>query len=253
MAHYPPTRGDGKAQLERFVLTGITASYSFRGMLFGDLTATTVDLYRDVSRASGDKVATGTHAAPTSWTKVTLSQSNSSGISGSCWVKYSEADALWEVYPTFCTDTEIAVIQYDITRWLSARTNFYDIHKRVMEEFVRLMRQRIPPRYFEAHVPGAPSGLDRGDTYLPWRKNSVGDLELVGIHNLEDYRAWAEYKALDYIFRLGRTIPEDTQLQVMEDVEERANAAWAETIPQFDADQNMSADSEHKRWKISRG
>ena len=252
MAHYPPTRGDNKAQLERFVLTGVTAAFSFRGMFFGDMTATTVDLYRDVSRASADKIATGTHAAPTSWTKITLAQANSSGVSGSCWVKYSEADALWEVYPTFATDTELAVVQYDITRWLSARTNFADIHKRVMEEFVRLMRQRVPPAYSE--TPENPSaGSRRGDVYLPWRKNSVGDLELVGLHNLEDYRTWAEYKALELIFRMGRTIPEDTQLQIMTDVTERAAAAWAETIPQFDSDGNMSADGEGKRFRISRG
>src|SRR3990167_1005090 len=117
MPYYPPIRGDASNQIERLTLIGLLASNTDKGKLYGDLTATTVDLYESIDRASGYKVATGSHSAPTTWTKITLSQANSSGVSGSIWVKYTAADAIWEVYPLLATDTELEVAVIDFGRY----------------------------------------------------------------------------------------------------------------------------------------
>lgn len=259
MPFYPPIRGDGSNQVERFVLAGVTATYSLRGKLFGSLTATTVKLYRDVERASGDEVATGTHASPTTWTKISLTAVNTSGITGSVYVKFTAADATWEVYALLNTDSELAVERIDIDRYpkTAAASTFEAQHKKAVEDFVRLMQQRVSPQPGRAITGGGGSpllGTLRGDVSSPWRVNSVGDYELVRLQNVDAYRQWALHHTLAMIFRtVNRLVPDnETQLRVIEEETELASKAWAETIPLIDADDDMDADREVLRFRIAR-
>lgn len=250
--HWPPTRGDNKGQLERFTLTGITASYSDRGMFYVSITASAINVYKDVDRAVGDLVATGSHSTPTSWTKITLSQNGSSGVSGSVYLLYQEADATIEVWPTFNTDTELGVAAVSISSYpKSSGTTFLDQHAKTMEDFVRLLRQRIPPQ------PGSlrASGTRRLDTAGPWRVNSVGDYECVRLQNLIDYREWALHRTLELIYRSPKLklLGDETQLSLINEEAEMASAAWAAVLPLVDADLDLDADREVKRFRLGRG
>jgi hypothetical protein len=252
MAYWPPIRGDGLNQVERLTLAGLTASNTDRGKLYGDLTATTVDLYKDVSRGASDKVASGAHLAPSSWTKITLTESNTSGVSGSIWVKYNSADALWEVYPILATDTELEIAVIDFQRYpkQSAGTTHFNQHKRTREEFVRKMLQHLPPK------PNAQllvSGVSRGSRIGPWIVNSVGDFELKYLHNVEDYREWAIHFTIHHIARtVNHALVDTDQIRAIEDALDLADKAWAEVIPLYDDDADMDADREELRGRISR-
>lgn len=254
MPYWPPTRGLAKNQLERFTLTGMTAANTDRGRLHGDLTATTIDLYRDVSRDAADKVASGAHAQPSTWTKITLAAANDSGLSGSCWVKYDSADATWEVYPMLATDTELDSVCIGLTSLYpkGGGSTFVAQHVKAREDFVRLMQQRVPPTASRA---GRITGVRRGDTAGPWRVNSVGDYELVRLANVEAFSEWAIHWTIAMIVRQANRLTPDleTQLRAIEEEEELAERAWSQTIPLIDADDDMDADTEVRRRRISRG
>jgi hypothetical protein len=252
---WPPTRGDQLNQLERFTLTGLTATYTFRGMLFVSIAATTVKLYRDIDRGGSDEVASGTHAAPTDWTKVTLAAVNASGITGSCYIKYSAVDAAIEVWPAFNTDTELQALNINIADWPATEgTSFATQHQKAAEDFVRLMRQKIPPTPQRILGRSATLGTSRGDLSSIWRVNSVGDYEMVRLQNLDDYREWALHHVNALIYASpNRILPEEEQAALRDQEKQAAAEAFAEVIPLVDWDADLDADEELPRFRISRG
>src|SRR5688500_12045275 len=114
---WPPTQGDQDAQCERWSLSGVTATYSNRGMLFAKITSTDVELYRDIDCGASDKVATGSHAQPSSRTKITLSASNNSGLTGSVYLLYTGADSTIRVWPTLATDSDLDIVAIGVGLW----------------------------------------------------------------------------------------------------------------------------------------
>lgn len=254
MGFWPPLRGEGYNQLERFTLNALTATYTDRGRLYGSLTSSEVRLYSDVDRTN--LVAVGDHAQPSTWTKVELfsNEGTPSGINGSCYLRYVTPSSSWEVWPILTTDTELKAERIDIERYphTDAASTFLVQHIRTREDFVRLMLTRLPP------VPNrerAVTGTQRGDIATPWRVNSIGDYELVRLQNVESYRQWAIHHCLAMIFKtVNRVVPnEETQLQVIEEETALASAAWSETIPLLDFDDDKDADAEAPRFKVSRG
>jgi len=262
--HYPPTRGDAKAQFERwdFSAATITNANSFRGMYFGKLTATAVELYSSqAARTTGTSpVATGNHGqtlstSNTAFLICTLSAANASGLGSNSitvFVCAKEASATWEVWPTFATDTQLARRRINVGMHpkQAGASTWLEQHFLACEDLVRMLRQKIPP------IPGMSwSRLANADARTPWRQNSVGDLELVGLQNLDDYRKVAEHLALAEIFRqTNRLVPDgDTQLRIIEEEDALAKEAFAEVIPLDDVDQNLTADRERKRFRVSRG
>lgn len=262
MAHFPPTRGDANAQLERFSFpSGITASNTYRGMLFGEITATLIKLYKDPARGASSLVLQGTHgqtlaSTNTTYSSVTLTAQNSSGIADSTvYFCGKAATDDWEVWPSLTTDTELDNMAISFsTLYRQGTTTFYTQHKEVMEEFVHLMRQRVPPmpgRDLERNI-----GTRRNDLANVWRVNSVGDYELVRLQNVDDYaRGWARWKAIEYILNSAtRLLPdEETQLRYIADAREQAQQGWARIVPLVDEDHDLDADAEVRRFKIRRG
>ena len=260
MPHWPPTRGDQLNQIERASIGGITSANSFRGMLFGKLDVTNVSLYSDQDRTQ--LVAQGAHGqvAPAgAFAAVTLTAMNGSGLTkeggGSgpvIRVKYQAPDSDWEVWPTLATDAELLVVNVDVTRLpKSSGTTYEPQHQKAREDFVRLMRQRFPPS------PGANNriaGTRRGDIDGVWRVNSVGDYELCRLQNLEDYREWAIHHTIAMLARtINKVLPHDVQLRLIEDADGLAEAAFDETRPQVDAEQDLDSDGEMMRFQVMRG
>ena len=112
--------------ISRWLLEGVNTKPSgstYRGWLFmqaskaGD--TATVDLYKDPACASGDKVATGSAdgsgvgSAPV---KLTLSEANSSGLSGSLYFEgySSDPSSAVAVLVSMCVDADLAEEWYDI-------------------------------------------------------------------------------------------------------------------------------------------
>lgn len=250
MSFWPPIRGDGLNQLERFTLAGVTGTYSDHGKLYGKITATKVELYKDQDRAS--LVADGLHNSGADFAKVTLAASGSSGISGTCYIDYQEADSIWEVHAFLAVDEDLNSAYIDFGRWPkeTGETTREKQHIRTQREFVRLMRQLVPPK------PSAQilvSGIARGSRVGPWVVNSKGDFELKYLHNVEDYREWAIHFTAWHAMRTVSPIMRDSdQLQMPEDARELADKAWAEVIPLYDDDADMDADREQQKNTISR-
>lgn len=258
MGFWPPLRGEGHNQLERFAFTGMTSANTDRGRGYVSVTATTVDIYSDYERTL--LVASGSHSQPTTWTKVTLATANTSGLSGSCYLKYVALTSIVEVFIILATDDDLAAERIDINRYPKTGgtpTTFAIQHVKIREDFVRIMLSRIPPVLAGrgSLAPGFASGSLRGSYSAPWRINSIGDFELVRLQNVESYGEWAIHATLAVIFRtVNRLIPnEDTQLRMVEEEAALASAAWAETIPLFDDDDDLDADRQSKRFRVSRG
>ena len=251
MSAWPPIRGDAKNQLERFTLAGVTGTWSDRGKLYGAITATKVELYKDQDH--GTLVADGLHSSGADFAKVTLAVSGGSGISGTCYIDYQEADSEWVVYPLLAVDEDINSAYIDFTRWPkeAGETTREKQHIRTRQEFVRLMRNRIPPS------PGADyiaTGIVRGARLGPWLVNSKGDFELKYLHNVEDYREWAiQYTAFHTMRTVSPVLEDVDQVRMVEGAQALADKAWSEVIPLYDDDADMDADREGQRHKISRG
>lgn len=86
--------GDESSQLASWTFTAATALNTNMGQLYVSLSNSgstrTVDVYKTSARASGDKVATGNRSGDGS---ITLSQANSSGLSGTVSVTYTTDDS----------------------------------------------------------------------------------------------------------------------------------------------------------------
>lgn len=254
MGFWPPIRGEGANQLERVALSGATSSNTDKGRVYISVAAAFVYVYAAYERTTA--IASGAHLQPSTWTKITLADTGSYGLTGSIYLKYSAASATIEAFPFLATDDELAAERIDIGRYPKTGgtpTTFAIQHQKTREDFVRLMLSRIPPVLGNRSATGG--GTLRGVTSGPWRVNSIGDFELVRLQNVESYRQWAIHHTLAMIFRtVNRLIPnEDTQLRVIEEETALASAAWAETLPLFDEDSDLDADTQAKRFRISRG
>lgn len=89
----PVESGDSAAQLASWVIHGLTVYNSKFGLLYWELTNSgttrTVKLYKSIHKQSGDEVASGSRVGDGS---ITLTASNSSGITGTVTVTYTTDD-----------------------------------------------------------------------------------------------------------------------------------------------------------------
>lgn len=254
-AFWPPTRGDSANQTERWTFsTGITASNSDRGAFHCKVTATALELYEDAALSSKVAEASGGHGAPSTRTVKTLTAVNSSGL-GDIKVDflYVQADSVIEVYPTLATDTELEAEVLDFSRWpkQSGETTFLVQHKKTVEDFVRKMQQKFSPVGAKAQ---SITGTRTGDMANMWVLNGRGDYELKRLQNVVAYREWALHRTIARIARtVNRVLGEDMQLQMIEEHEKMAEAAFAEIFPLVDFDADLDADVEVPRFRFLRG
>lgn len=255
---WPPTRGDNLNQVERIVLTGITSSNSDKGKHYLNLTATVLEVYKDRELTSKVAEVSGGHLGPTTWTKATLTATNGSGLSGSIYFRYLGTDASIEVFATLCTDAEMDVAFIDFARWpkQTGQSTFENQHQKTREDFVRKLRQKVPPvprRGFS--IGGLVDQTVRGDVSSIWRVNSIGDYELARLQNVADYIEWARHYTFAGIARTANRILKggEEQLELITDEEAAAEAAFAEIVPLVDADQDYDADDEVNPFHIARG
>lgn len=250
--HWPPSRGDNLNQCERWTLNGVTATYSDRGRLHVEITATTLILYKGADLATADKVAevTGGHGAPSTRTKKTLAALNTSGITGSVWFKYAGADAVLEVYPILATDTEMAQNILDFGRWpvQPGQTTFENQHIQTREDFIERMLEAFPPSSRNY----APGGTHRGDSADLWVMNDAGDWELKKLSNVWSYRKFAIHHCMAKIATTSRVMEGADQIELLQDHQALADKAFATVKPMVDHDQDMDPDVELNPYRIYR-
>lgn len=254
-AFWPPLRGDNAGQVERVTLTGAAASNTDAGCVYFKVTATLLEVYEDIDLTSKVCEVTAGHGSPTTFTKKTLAEVNSSGLSGSVYFKYVEADSIIRCYPLLCTDTEIEVRyngfgnRFPKTGGLAT---FFDQHVQARRDFVAKMQDAIPPM---PQRRGNAQGVVKGQYAGPWRVNSVGDYELVRLQNIDRYcNLWAPHYAVSIIAALPMLVMEQAdQVALLTDAGEAASKAWAGITPLIDADDDLDADEEQPRFEILRG
>lgn len=250
---WPPVRGDDKNQTERWNIPGVTSANSDQGRLFADWDDTTLYLYKDRGLAVGDRVASVAHLQPSSWTKLALTEANTSGITAATvYFKYDSADTI-EVYPLLCTDAELDVALPGFDRFpkQSGQTTFENQLRKTREDLVSKLLMTQPPLAGGRPSLASAAGNDAGTI---WRVNSVGDFEVRRLHNVWGYRNWAIWYAIAMIMRQNRPIlKEADQLFMIEDADTRAEAAFAEAQVLIDAGEDLDADVEVHRYTIERG
>jgi hypothetical protein len=256
--HWPPSRGDGLNQCERWTLDGVAASNTDRGRLFVEITATTLKLFKDRGLGAADQVAevTGGHGASSTRTKKALVAVNTSGITGSVYFSYQGEDAVLEVYPILATDSELATEVIDFARWPkeSGETTFENQHTRTREEFVQKMFDAYPPQANRLYAGGSATGTRSADSSELWVVNDVGDYELKKLQNPWSWKTWAIHHTIAKIVRTTNRVLEDTdQLEMQTDHAELATAAFAAVTAHVDGDFDLDADTPLKRYKVSRG
>ena len=149
----------GDSQTSRWALTGYSRDNTDQGRLHTTLYESTgdyfVELYKDPGRDSADLVASGSISSPAG--EVTISEENSSGLSGSVNLAY-EQDSEFSLVVFYCCRADLDAYENDISSLLDASgeiagrvdfESFCEQAKRMIEAHlnVRFMRSNLsdPP------------------------------------------------------------------------------------------------------------
>ncbi len=193
--------GDRGAILNAWRLSGFNDENTDRGRLWITSLAAganiTVNVYKDRDRTQ--LVATGTGAVAA---RVTLTASNSSGLTGSVFAETATAATI-TLHVSVVSDKDFEGRDERITGLLPeepSRDDFTDIWGQVMGQFYRQIQSIYPPPVFVGdplRFPGTASVQEQGSRGMPeayaidlWALNNDKDWELKGLQNPRDFSEW---------------------------------------------------------------
>lgn len=269
-------KGDAENRLQAWRLSGNTDLNTAGGRLYVTLAASgangQISLYKTAAKDSGDLVAQGT-SAPLG--RVTLTEQNSSGLSGSVYLAEVAENTGIELWASLCSDAEILQAEERGRQLLleddgdnlnagtpsdSPETDLQSIHAQVLRRFYLQLEAIHPPadRYADPlRLHGLykdPHGIHGRSIHADglWALNAENEYEVVGLANPRSFREWAITYAR-FILWDRRDRNSDEQ-GFSERFEKRAKELWKLTRVLVDADLNKSPDRAVKAggWKLRR-
>lgn len=257
-------KGDSEDQFEAWRLVGFSSLNTEDGKLYPSSEASgddvTITLYSDFDRSVS--VATGTGSVPG---RITISEANDSGISGSVYANTNAAQAQVELVVQLCTELDLRNAEENLDGLLlEDETDFSDVLRRTAVEFYTLAQAKVPPTVTvgddlhimggSSQIPGRDGQPDTIGSYL-WTLNREHNWELTGLSNPEDFREWAIQEALGRIWLRKAHGADDPKMGRAIAYKQEADRLWGMLKLWVDADQDLSPDRpvEVKTFRIGRG